>query len=88
MRIDNPNGYNDYSPHRVQLEAVRDLENARRHNWSPGYYDTEEGTWGRRPGDLTDVPLADGEPGPEPAEESAPTPVQTQPSGRETSDVY
>jgi hypothetical protein len=88
MRIDNPNGSFDSFPYRVTFETVRDMKNARRHNWSPGYYDTAEGTWGRRPGDLLDVPLADGEPGPEQREESESDPIDVKPSGRETADVY
>jgi hypothetical protein len=88
MRIDNPNGSLGSYPYRVQFETVRDMENARRHNWSPGYYDSAEGTWGRRPGELVDVPLADGEPGPEQREESDPDPIDVKPSGRETADVY
>jgi len=89
MRIDNPNGSFDSFPYRVSFETMRDMENARRHNWSPGYYDTAEGTWGRRPGELIDVPLADGEPGPEQGEPpSDPEPIDVKPSGRETADVY
>jgi hypothetical protein len=88
MRIDNPNGSFDSYPYRVQFDTVRDMEKARRHNWSPGYYDTAEGTWGRRPGELIDVPLADGEPGQEQREESESEPIDVKPSGRETADVY
>ena len=89
MRIDNPSGSFDSYPYRVQFETVRDMENARRHNGSPGYYDTAEGTWGRRPGELIDIPLADGEPGPDRGEPpSDPEPIDVKPSARETADVY
>lgn len=88
--IDSMNALNFY-PHQLQFDTVyvRDRDNVRRHNWSPGYYDTAEGSWGRRPGELIDVPLADGEPGPEQSDPpSDPEPIDVKPSGRETADVY
>lgn len=29
----------NFYPHTVHFETVRDADNARRHNWSPGYYE-------------------------------------------------
>jgi len=34
----------NYYPHQVHFETVRDVDNIRRHSWSPGYYEDEEGS--------------------------------------------
>jgi len=33
-----------YYPHQVHFETVRDVDNIRRHNWSPGYYEDDDGS--------------------------------------------
>jgi len=47
-----------FFPHQVHFETVRDADNARRHNWSPGYYEDADASLEHHVGSAAGVAAA------------------------------